>query len=211
MIKFSFCSLVNFKLMEDYFRRQSLKGYHLYDYWHIFSKLKKDVPRDYEYFIAFNFSEEDKAKTKVLYMEKENEYEYVCSIYKGLFIFRKASNKVTENDVTIRNEQYKKCAKLNKLGSLVWIVCLLLLIFGGFSYSFPDYEIYLYALDFAGVTLAFEEFLLSYLEHRENSTFCFSKKTKIYRTIIRLIQIASSVGVGFLYYFLFESNQVIGY
>ena len=209
MIKISLCSSVNFKLLEDYFRRQSLKGYHLYDYWHIFSKLKKDVPRDYEYFVAFNFSEEDKAKTKVLYTEKENGYEYVCSIYKGLFIFRKESDKVTENDVSIRNEQYKKCAKLNKICFISCIVILLCLFIRGFS-TFRDLDLYFYALDFGGATLFLEEFLLSYLEHRENGTLCFSKKSKIYRIIIRLIQIASSIGAGFLYYFLFVSNQVIG-
>ena len=115
MIKLSWCSFINIKSMEDYYHSQSLKGYHLNDCWHGFSKMKKGEPRDYEYFIVMEGFNEEKAKAKVLYDKEENEFEYVCSSY-GVMIFRKDASKITENDIALKREQYKQCAKINKIG-----------------------------------------------------------------------------------------------
>ncbi len=166
MIKISWCSLINIKSMEDYYHNQSLKGYHLKDCWHGFSKMKKGTPQDYEYFIVMDGLNGEKAKAKVHYGNEENEFEYVCSSY-GVMIFRKDANKITENDIALKREQYRQCAKINKIG--LYIALLAIPVFVILEFFTPERKLYEVILSILSWTLITGEIAYSFYEHRKFS------------------------------------------
>ena len=180
---------MNIKSMEDYYHSQSLKGYHLNDCWHGFSKMKKGEPRDYEYFIVMQGLNEEKAKAKVHYGKEENEFEYVCSSY-GVMIFRKDASKINENDIALKREQYKQCAKLSKIALYIALAVFLFFIVDGiFKGKREIVDTLLGVLSWALIT---GEIAYSFYEHRKFSL----EYTSIDQRYPNKLMVAQMLGVA---------------
>lgn len=189
-------------MLEDFFHDKSMKGCHLKDCWYWFAKFKKGMPQDYEYFIAYVYTDEDKARNKVLYDKENNGFEYVCTVYvnlfiKGLLIFRKEADKVTESDIALKREQYKKCAKINKVGLIASIVLFIALLVSDWIFSLNNlYEMINFSVCYA---LLVVEAVFSFFEHRKFSTEYSSIDQRYPKDKLRLIRFLSG-GVAIAYF-----------
>ena len=193
MIKFLWNPEAYIKMLEDYFHDKSMKGNHLDDCWYFFAKLKKGEPKDYEYFIAYANTEEDKARNKVLYDTENNGFEYVCTVCldlfvkdKNLMIFRKEADRVTESDIALKREQYKSCAKLNKIQLIAAPVVFVVLFV--FEWLFPSSDlsqIIGYSVLLALLTV---EVVFSFFEHRKFSKEYISVDQRYPKDKLRLIR-----------------------
>ncbi len=206
MIRFLWNPSVYIKMLEDYLHDKSMNGYHLDDCWYFFAKFKKGVPKDYEYFIAYVKTEEDKAKNKVLYDKDNNGFEYVCTMYfdffvkvKDLIIFRKEADKVTESDIALKREQYKKCAKLNKLSLVAAPVLLIAVLVCWLTF----YSEYLYEMiNFSALVVYFTvEAAFSFYEHRKFSKEYTSIEQRYPKGKLRLIRFLSAA-IAIVYFIL---------
>lgn len=198
MVRYLWNPAVYIKMLEDYFHDKSMKGYHLDDCWYFFAKFKKGEPKDYEYFIAYVKTDEDKAKNKVLYDKENNGFEYVCTIYwfflvkiKDLMIFRKEADKVTESDIALKREQYKKCAKFNKLSLIAALVIVIADLVCCFAF---DTEYLLETISFAVMMIYLTvEAAFSFVEHRKFSEEYTSIDQRYPKDKLRLIRLFSAV------------------
>lgn len=171
----------------------------------IFANYIKGESVEYEYFVVIFFSE--KMKKKLLKNYHENGFEYVCCKFNKI-VFRKKANAITEKDISLRQQQYNKCAQTNLIEFIVSIAMLIFHIIMG-NLPIYDYDLYFYSLDFAALVFLSEEAFFSYLEHRKNSSFCLGKSQNQHRVIVRLLQIISAIISYILYFLLFADNQVI--
>lgn len=194
MIKFLWNPEAYIKMLEDYFHDKSMKGHHLKDCWYYFAKFKKGIPKDYEYFIAYANTEEDKARNKVLYDNENNGFEYVCTVcldlivkVKDLMIFRKEADKVTESDIALKREQYKSCTKINKIQLISAPVLFVVLLV--FEWFFPSTDLFQTIGYYVLIALLTVETAFSFFEHRKFSKEYTSIDQRYPKDKLRLIRV----------------------
>ncbi len=198
MLRFKWCSRENIKSVEEFYRRQSLKGYHLKDCILHLSEFTKASPKSYEYFLVDCTSLKQKQAAKECY--SMNGCEYVCS-RSNLLVFRKEAEQITEKDIDLRIYQYKKCAKRDLttiIFLLVWAIFYILI--GVFPLESKDP--YLSAFEFAFLVPLIEECVFLFFDHRNYITSKQSDKM-ISIGVLRFIELLSCIFSFLVYVFLF--------
>ena len=184
--------------MEDFYRKQSLKGYHLKDCWLHFSEFKKSPPKKYEYFLVDCITNKEKKAAKELYCK--NECEYVCSC-SNILIFRKDSERITENDIAQRQRQYTKCAKRNMIAIVGLSILLILFIFQG-VFSSKSMTTYLTAIEISLCVPLIEECTFLFNEHQKYTYLPEHSSQKISIVLLRVIESISCIASFSLYLLL---------